>query len=358
MFRLGQLVVWEWSQLQIWDPRRTFKMRQWLGSVVRMVSSRSPQLTKCVQGRSRVVRIRFGRVALAPISLFLMESRLHSSGKHVENNENEDGFEKSFKEMISTLPTTKSWRSSENLFQYQGFWLHPAYLKGVVSAQQQFQAQPTDIMLCNLPKTGTTWLKSLIFSIITRASFQDSLSPLLSKTPHEVVPFMELDHAHFPLTETSDFQCWLRMDPKDSFVSLYHLNVKIQTSQNTGAQPLDLNEAFELFCAGKILFLKYEEMVDDTVLYVNKLAEFIGHPFSVEEQQQGVPEKIVKMCSFENLSSLEVNKSGKVVRGEIQNKMYFRKGKVGDWKNHLTPEMAAWWDQITLQKLSGSNLSL
>ncbi|KAK8994017.1 hypothetical protein V6N11_008226 [Hibiscus sabdariffa] len=151
------------------------------------------------------------RVALAPISLFLMESRLHSSGKHVENNENEDGFEKSFKEMISTLPTTKSWRSSENLFQYQGFWLHPAYLKGVVSAQQQFQAQPTDIMLCNLPKTGTTWLKSLIFSIITRASFQDSLSPLLSKTPHEVVPFMELDHAHFPLTETSDFQCWLRM---------------------------------------------------------------------------------------------------------------------------------------------------
>ncbi|KAK8994016.1 hypothetical protein V6N11_008225 [Hibiscus sabdariffa] len=109
---------------------------------------------------------------------------------------------------------------------------------------------------------------------------------------------------------------------------------------------------------GKILFLKYEEMVDDTVLYVNKLAEFIGHPFSVEEQQQGVPEKIVKMCSFENLSSLEVNKSGKVVRGEIQNKMYFRKGKVGDWKNHLTPEMAAWWDQITLQKLSGSNLSL
>ncbi|KAK8659046.1 hypothetical protein V6N13_029261 [Hibiscus sabdariffa] len=80
-----------------------------------------------------------------------MESRLHSSGKHVEN-ENEDGFEKSFKQMISTLPTSKCWRGSENLFQYQGFWIHPAYLKGVVSAQQQFQAQPTDIMLCNLPK--------------------------------------------------------------------------------------------------------------------------------------------------------------------------------------------------------------
>ncbi|GMJ00081.1 sulfotransferase 16, CORONATINE INDUCED-7, SULFOTRANSFERASE 16, ARABIDOPSIS SULFOTRANSFERASE 5A [Hibiscus trionum] len=308
-------------------------------------------------------------------------------------------FEKSFNEMISTLPKRKSWGIPEDYFQYQGFWLHPTYLKGVVSAQQQFQAQSTDIMLCNLPKTGTTWLKSLIFAIVTRASFDDSTSPLLSKLPHEVVPFMELYHADFPTYRDHgvpvlathvpysslprsilDSGCkivYVCRNPKDSFVSLYHFNTTILTSMNL--QPLDLYEAFEMFCEGvsvygpywdhvlgywkaslehpdKILFLQYEEMKDDNVLYVKKLAEFIGYPFTSDEHRTEVPEKIVKMCSFENLSNLEVNRSEK--GGMIQNNMYFRKGKVGDWMNCLTSEMAERLDRITQQKLSGSGLSI
>ncbi|MDV3201786.1 MAG: sulfotransferase domain-containing protein, partial [Candidatus Phytoplasma australasiaticum] len=113
---------------------------------------------------------------------------------------------------------------------------------------------------------------------------------------------------------------------------------------------------------GKILFSKYEEMSRDTTSFVKKLAEFTGHPFSFEEQQKGVPEKIVKLCSFENLSNLEVNKNGmhrvRKIKNGVENKNYFRKGKVGDWKNHLTPEMAARLDEITLRKLDGSGLSL
>ncbi|KAG4116782.1 hypothetical protein ERO13_D12G189200v2 [Gossypium hirsutum] len=134
---------------------------------------------------------------------------------------------------------------------------------------------------------------------------------------------------------------------------MYHIFTRYAKSQNT--QPIELDEAFELFCEGvswygpywdhvlgywkaklehpdKFMFLKYEEMNEDTVLYLKKLAEFMGYPFSSEEQQKGVPEKIVKMCSFENLSNLEVNKSGKHREGQgnlgIENKIYFRKGKV------------------------------
>ncbi|MFQ6641949.1 hypothetical protein Gotur_016710 [Gossypium turneri] len=82
----------------------------------------------------------------------------------------------------------------------------------------------------------------------------------------------------------------------------------------------------------------------------------MGYPFSSEEQQQGVPENIVKMCSFDNLSGLKVNKTGR--HRETENNIFFRKGKIGDWKNYLTTEMAQRLDQRTMQKLSGSGLSL
>ncbi|TYI85290.1 hypothetical protein E1A91_D05G430300v1 [Gossypium mustelinum] len=323
---------------------------------------------------------------------------------HVEK-QNRDVLQKSFEEMISTLPKVNFWGLPLDLYQYQGFWLTLPFLQGALSAQQQFQAQPTDIILCSSLRTGTTWLKSLTFTTIARTSYNDSTTPLLSKVPHDVVPYMEFDHAQFstnrhlgsPLLATHlpysflprsiiDSGCkliYICRDPKDTFVSFYHFIAKYSKSLDT--QIIQLDEAFELFYEGvsmygsywdhvlgywkaslehpdKLMFLKYEDLVENTVLYLKKIAEFIGYPFSSKEQQEGVPENIVQMCSFENLSGLEVNKIGKHRAGqgnlEVENNIFFRKGKVGDWKNYLTTEMSQRLDQRTLQKLSGSGLSL
>jgi hypothetical protein len=40
------------------------------------------------------------------------------------------------------------------------------------------------------------------------------------------------------------------------------------------------------------------------------LAEFVGHPFTVEEQEAGVDRKIVEICAMESSSRLDVNLSG------------------------------------------------
>ncbi|KAM0048314.1 putative quercetin-3-sulfate 4'-sulfotransferase [Helianthus debilis subsp. tardiflorus] len=58
------------------------------------------------------------------------------------------------------------------------------------------------------------------------------------------------------------------------------------------------------------LFLKYEDMQNDPTSNVKRLAEFIGYPFTAQEVKEGVIESIIKMCSFENLSNLEINKTG------------------------------------------------
>ncbi|GLT42059.1 hypothetical protein SLA2020_160810 [Shorea laevis] len=83
------------------------------------------------------------------------------------------------------------------------------------------------------------------------------------------------------------------------------------------------------------------------LFHVKRLAEFMECPFALEEESRDVAQKIVELCSFEKLSNLEVNKTGKQLVLDV----------VGDRKNHLTAEMVARLDDITEQKWKGSGLS-
>lgn len=314
---------------------------------------------------------------------------------------------KKCKEIISTLPRKKGWKgSSDYLHQYQGFWYYDSFLEGIMSAQDHFQARSQDIIVASCPKTGTTWLKALTFAIATRTSFDDSTctSPLLTKAPHECVPFLEIDLANDSSNRNMELNLvathipyvslphsilasgckivYIWRDPKDVFVSMWYFVAKQMISKDS--EPISLEEAFELFCQGivnygpywdhvlgfwrarvefpeKIMFVKYEEMMKDTCFYVKKLAEFMGYPFTSEEEERGMVENVINMCKFEKLSNLEVNKNGMHRPNtslEIENNLYFRKGKVGDWENELTAEMGARLDWIVEQKLSGSGLKL
>ncbi|WCJ32394.1 sulfotransferase 17 [Euphorbia peplus] len=318
--------------------------------------------------------------------------------------QNDDTCEihKAHKQKTQTFPREKDWVGVDSLLNYEGFWYCEPFLEGTMAAQQNFKATSSDILVASPLKTGTTWLKALTFAIATRSTFLDnSTNPLLLKIPHECIPFLEIDLActnsttrdnliatHIPYTSLPksiiDSACkivYIWRDPKDVFVSLWYFMEKIQKSRK-GEPPIPFQEAFELFCQGislygpywehvlsywkvklespdKILFLKYEEMKKDTMFYVKLLADFIGYPFSVEEEENGIVDKIISMCSFENMSELAVNKSG--IHREnsclaVHNNVYFRKGKVGDWKNELTPEMIARLDTITNHKFGNSGL--
>lgn len=108
--------------------------------------------------------------------------------------------------------------------------------------------------------------------------------------------------------------------------------------------------------AKKVLFLKYEELKRDTLNQVKKLADFIGFPFSKEEETQGIVEEILKLCSFGNLRGLDVNKHGKFMP-YFENKSYFRKGEVGDWANHLNDSMVEKLNKVIHEKLTGFGLT-
>ena len=89
----------------------------------------------------------------------------------------------------------------------------------------------------------------------------------------------------------------------------------------------------------KVLFLKYEDLKEDIITHVKRIADFLGVPFSEEEDRQGMIEEISKLCSLESLKNLEVNTKGMHPSG-LKNSSFYRKGEVGGWVNYVTPSMA------------------
>ncbi|KAF3434246.1 hypothetical protein FNV43_RR25349 [Rhamnella rubrinervis] len=107
----------------------------------------------------------------------------------------------------------------------------------------------------------------------------------------------------------------------------------------------------------KVLFMKYEDLKEDIVFEMKRLAKFLGFPFNVEEENEGLVEEISSFCSFENLKNLEVNRSDKPTRpGGPPSNSFYRKGEFGDFVNHLNPSMVENLVTITQEKFAGSGL--
>nr|KJB18244.1 hypothetical protein B456_003G042200 [Gossypium raimondii] len=301
------------------------------------------------------------------------------------------------------METSKTFPSVETpdegqLFQYHGFWISSFGIKGSLLIHDHFKPRSTDIIVATYPKYGTTWLKAFVFSIINKAPFDFSDHPLHKVNPQDLVPFFEgitckdgstsfvdgipsprllsthLPYSLFPTRMTDDTMAcrflYVCRYPKDVLVSKWHFVNKLRPKK---LPPLSLEETFDLFCKGdhilgywkasvelpkKVLFLKYEDVKKEPLGCVRKVAEFLGVPFTPEEENNEIVEQIVKLCSFESMSNQDVNKLDKRYQQRpVSNSDFFKKGEVGDWVNHLSPEMAEKLDQITEEKLQDTGFN-
>ncbi|KAI3511046.1 hypothetical protein L1887_18188 [Cichorium endivia] len=309
-----------------------------------------------------------------------------------------------YKEKIAAFPKEKGWMGLD-LYMYQGFWYTSQdvfSIETTLAVQETFQAHSTDIYLATQPKSGTTWLKALAFAIVNRKRYNNitlSTHPLLSANPHKCVPFLETDVAektptylpenqprlyatHMPYIalpqSIHDSGCrivYMCRNPKDVLVSWFYFGKKLS---HTYLTQMTLDEMFEVYTKGlmpygpqwdhvkeyykastedptRVLFVTYEDMKKDTANKVKQLAEFLGYPFTEEEEANGAVEEIVRLCSFETLK--EVNKTGSFRQG-VPNESFFREGKVGGWSNELTGEMCQIMDDIATEKFQGLDISI
>ncbi|KAL6613764.1 hypothetical protein ACP70R_036034 [Stipagrostis hirtigluma subsp. patula] len=320
-----------------------------------------------------------------------MAQAAHSSSETIPSESHAD--------LVSKLPTREGW--SQPLVLYKNYWIRPRFVENIMRLHNSFKARREDTILVTNPKCGTTWLQALAFAIVNRSRYGFDNHPLLFRHPKEAVPSLEIPKGvdlnyvetlpsprilftHMPLSllPESIVGCGCRFvylcrDPKDVFVSRWHFENRITTGQE-----IDLENAFNMFCEGispfgpfwdhcleywrestarpsTVLFLRYEELMSEPVKHVKRLAEFLGVPFTSKEEEDGIPDEVVKLCSFDKLSGLKVNQTGHFVQTEnvvIGKSVFFRRGSVGDWVNHMSQEMGRKLDYIMEEKLKGSGL--
>ncbi|XP_015673961.2 sulfotransferase 6B1-like [Protobothrops mucrosquamatus] len=155
----------------------------------------------------------------------------------------------------------------------------------------------------------------------------------------------------------------LLRNPKDTAVSFFHFSkrVKISPEQETW------DEFFDEFITGKVaygsyfdhitewnnyledsnvFFITYEEMKENPVSALKKIAKFFN--FSVTEEEI---ESIVKKTSFENMK----NNAG--TYGKL-GKALFRKGIIGDWTSVFSESQSERMDRKFEESVAKTKLGM
>ncbi|XP_013714780.1 cytosolic sulfotransferase 12-like isoform X2 [Brassica napus] len=260
------------------------------------------------------------------------------------------------RDLLSSLPSEKGWLVSQ-IYQFEGSWHTQGLVQGILNCQKNFKANDSDIILATTPKSD--------YRVSPDVDFSELPSPRLMQT--------HLQHHSLPVSikNSSCKIVYCCRNPKDMFVSLWHFGKKL-APQEIADYPIE--KSVEAFCQGKfiggpfwdhvleywyesrknpnkVLFVTYEELKKQTEVEVKRIADFIGCGFTAEKEAS----EIVKLCSFESLSKLEVNRQGKLPNG-IESNSYFRKGEIGGWRDTLSESLAEVIDRTTEEKFRGSGL--
>ncbi|KAG2463574.1 ST1C2 Sulfotransferase, partial [Polypterus senegalus] len=194
---------------------------------------------------------------------------------------------------------------------------------------RNYKAKADDVLVATYPKAGVDMLDTMP-------------SPRLVKThlPMKLVPPSFWDN-----------NCriiYVARNAKDVLVSYYFfhkMNFRMP-------EPGSWEEFFESFLSGKVawgswfdhvtnwwdirerhrvLFIFYEDLVQDTMREVERVAHFLGHTL-----ERTTLDEIVKHTAFSNMKDNPMTNFAPLAWCIQEISPFMRKGEVGDWKNHLT----------------------
>ncbi|KAM3873440.1 sulfotransferase 2B1-like [Diretmus argenteus] len=280
--------------------------------------------------------------------------------------------------------------SSDRYLLHHGLLLpKECHTKESLKYAQDFLVEDTDVFGVTYPKSGTTWMQEILPLVLNGGD----LTPVQTIPNWDRVPWLEetrlalvvdrlatpramVTHLPYHLMPTSFYSSkakviYVTRNPKDVMVSSYYYHQMASYLDDPGT----FQEFMDNFLEGKVLFGKwtdhvkswrhtemrdrilyitYEEMLQDLDGSIRRFSDFLGSNLNEEAIQ-----RIAQQCCFNNMKT-NCMSNYSLVPQEIMdsNKSPFhRKGIVGDWKNHFTPEQKVQFSSVINRELQGEDLS-
>ncbi|CAF4158076.1 unnamed protein product [Rotaria sordida] len=172
-----------------------------------------------------------------------------------------------------------------------------------------YKAQSDDIFLVVYPKSGTTWMQVILYTLMNNGeAFDNSMGEYFARTPFlELVgergmknmhrPCVIKTHLSFdrvPYHKNAKYICVVR-NPKDVYVSFYYFLSKIFNIQPN--QTL-FDTFFEAFINGNVPSGDYFEHLHSTWQHKDDANVFLT---SYEDMKRDLPEVIRRIAQFMNI---------------------------------------------------------
>ncbi|KAM5151710.1 sulfotransferase 1B1-like [Mantella aurantiaca] len=231
------------------------------------------------------------------------------------------------------MTSATAWRRRD-LEKVHGVPMICPFAQDLDHITNHFQAREDDIVIATYPKSGTTWMSEIMYIVLNDGDIDKSRRDAISKKvpmlefriPGEVPPGSEVLESvpsprviktHLPLRlfpksllEKDVKIIYVARNPKDVAVSYFHFDKMNQLHPDPGTW----EEYLERFIAGNvgfgswgshvrewwnlrrqknILYVFYEDMIEDPSREIRKVVEFLGKDISEE-----AAERICQHTSF------------------------------------------------------------
>lgn len=284
--------------------------------------------------------------------------------------------------------------------------IFPSFIEDWCVKYSQFPVKKDDVWVVTYPKAGTTWTQELTWCLMFGMDSEDAKLEMMKRFPffefdclidgNLDVPDMRPDdpmrpgntwkilqtlksprtiksHLPFAMLPRELWTAYPKIiyvcrDPRDVCVSYYYHCIKLEGY--TGS----FDEFVQIFVGdmityspfwshvlefwrrrhqSNILFIRYEDMKEDLPAMVRKVAKFLGKAVTEEEV-----EKLADHCSFGSMSKNPAANNSTFMEAPTEAAKgikFMRKGVVGDWKNHLTPEHQRAFKSWTMKCIHGTD---
>uniref|UniRef100_A0AAV2MBS3 Sulfotransferase n=1 Tax=Knipowitschia caucasica TaxID=637954 RepID=A0AAV2MBS3_KNICA len=282
------------------------------------------------------------------------------------------------RKMTGIIPTV----GSPELLLHRGCVLiQGTHLPHEVDQIRDLEIRDSDVFVVTFPKSGTIWMQQILLLLQSKGDVER-----ISKTDKfsngDVVPWIEVKGqvhkfvkaesprfrvTHLPytfmpiaLSHKKGKVIYVARNPKDVLVSFYHFH-KLAMMLET---PRSFGDFFDKFLKGEVmggswfehvkswfshkddlnmLFIMYEEMVQDLTAAVRRIAEFLDIELTQDQLQN-----VVKHSTFKNMRKIP-QANYEQVPGDLLDHhqgSFMRKGITGDWKNHFTAAQNQQFDEV------------